>query len=110
MKFRRSESKKKHFKGAYDLLKAKCTQNKNTKGRIENKTQAIHCPEYLGYGHVRIEFPNYLKFKDKTINVILRDESNENGSFMASTVSIGSESVHDGSSKEELDEDDDLQS
>ena len=38
IKFRRSESKKKHFKGAYDLLKAKCTQNKNTKGRIENKT------------------------------------------------------------------------
>jgi hypothetical protein len=38
MKFRKSESKKKHFKGAYDLLKAECTQNKDTKGRIENKT------------------------------------------------------------------------
>jgi hypothetical protein len=42
------------------------------------------------------------------MNVILRDESDENGSFMASTVSIGSESVHGGSSKEELDEDNDL--
>ena len=29
-------------------------------------------------------------------------------SFMASTISIGSESVHGGSSKEELDEDNDL--
>ena len=38
MKFRKSESKKKHFKGAYDLLKAECTQSKDTKGRIENKT------------------------------------------------------------------------
>jgi hypothetical protein len=57
---------------------------------------------------VRIEFPNYLKFKGKTMNVILRDEYDENGSFMASTVSIGSESVHGDSSKEELDEDDDL--
>ncbi len=37
-KFRKSESKKKYFKGAYDLLKAECTQNKDTKGRIENKT------------------------------------------------------------------------
>ena len=37
-KFRKSESKKKHFKGAYDLLKAECTQSKDTKGRIENKT------------------------------------------------------------------------
>ena len=25
-----------------------------------------------------IEFPNYLKFKGKTMNVTLRDESNEN--------------------------------
>jgi hypothetical protein len=57
---------------------------------------------------VRIEFPNYLKFTGKTMNVTLRDESDENGSFMASTISIGSESIHGGSSREELDEDDDL--
>ena len=57
---------------------------------------------------MRIEFPNYLKFKGKTMNVILRDEFDENGSFMASTVSIESESVHGDSFKEELDEDDDL--
>ena len=42
------------------------------------------------------------------MNVILRDEFDENGSFMASTVSIESESVHGDSFKEELDEDDDL--
>jgi hypothetical protein len=55
-----------------------------------------------------IEFPNYLKFKGKTMNVTLRDDSDENGSFMVFTLSIGSESVRHGSSEEELDEDDDL--
>ena len=94
----------------YSRLKGECTQNKDTKGRIENKTQAIHYHEYLGYGHVRIEFPNYLMFQGKTMNVTLKDEFDENGSFMAFTVSIESESVHGGSSEEELDEDDDLQS
>jgi hypothetical protein len=37
MKFRKSESKKKPFRGAYDLLKgesSECNQNKDTKGRI----------------------------------------------------------------------------
>ena len=37
MKFRKSESKKKPFIGAYDLLKGEsneCTQNKDTKGKI----------------------------------------------------------------------------
>ena len=53
-----------------------------------------------------IEFPDCLKLKGKTMNVTLRDESDENGSFMAFTVLIGSESTHGGSSEEELDEDD----
>ena len=55
-----------------------------------------------------IEFPNYLMFKSKTMNVTLRDNFDENGSFMVFTLSIGSESIHVGSSEKELDEDDDL--
>jgi hypothetical protein len=42
------------------------------------------------------------------MNVTLSDEFDENRSFMAFTVSIGSESIHGGSFEEELDEDDDL--
>ena len=57
---------------------------------------------------MRIEFPNYLKFKGNTMNVTLRDEYDENASFMAFTISIGSESVHGGSLDGKSDEDDDL--
>ncbi len=57
---------------------------------------------------MRIELPNYLKFKGKTMNVTLRDESDEDVSFMAFTVSIGSESVHGGSSEGKSNEDHDL--
>ena len=42
------------------------------------------------------------------MNVTLRDESNEDASFMAFTVSIGSESVHGDSLEGKSDEDDDL--
>ena len=58
MKFRKSETRKKPFRGAYDLFKgesSQCTQNnEDTKDRIEKKTQAIQCHECLGYGHMRI--------------------------------------------------------
>ena len=42
------------------------------------------------------------------MNVTLRDEYDENASFMAFTISIGSESVHGGSLDGKSDEDDDL--
>ena len=41
IKFRKSESKTKPFRGAYDLLKSEsseCIQNKDTKGIIKKKT------------------------------------------------------------------------
>ena len=45
MKFRKSETRKKPFRGAYNLFKgesSECTRNKeDTKDRIEKKIQAI---------------------------------------------------------------------
>lgn len=82
---KKNESKK-------NLLRAygtpKCETTKDSKGRRENKTRSIQCHGCSGYGHMRIECPNYLKFKRQAMNAFLGDESEsdeteENGSVLA---------------------------
>ncbi len=82
---KKNESKK-------NLLRAygtpKCGTTKDSKGRRENKTRSIQCHECSGYGHMRFECSNYLKFKRQAMNAFLGDESEsdeteENGSVLA---------------------------
>ncbi|KAG2667762.1 hypothetical protein I3760_15G130800 [Carya illinoinensis] len=74
--FNKESGKQKQRKNVF----AKKNETENWKKEKTEKKDKVQCHECSGYGHIRVECPNFKKNKGKALNVTLSDSSDSENS------------------------------